>query len=261
MMSLTPWVRRLLIANVVVFLIAGSSPALYRLLLLYPPLAVVRPWTLVTYMFLHAGLSHLVFNMLGLFIFGPRLEDRLGGKAFLWLYFLSGLGGAVFSFFFAREAAVVGASGAVYGVLLGFAMYWPRERIYIWMILPVEAWLLATLIVFGSLYAGLNPGADSRTAHFAHLGGLLFAFVFLRWRDWRTGSGRREFQRKMNVQVTSSGIGGDRATLARWKGIQIGGLHELNREEVQRLIAKAEASGAAELTPAERSFLDRMAKG
>ena len=77
----------------------------------------------MTYMFLHAGLAHLLFNMIGLFFFGPRLESRLGFKGFLLLYFLSVLGGAVFSLVFAREAAVVGASGAVFGVLLGFALF------------------------------------------------------------------------------------------------------------------------------------------
>ena len=77
--------------------------------------------------------------MIGLFFFGPRLESRLGSRGFLLLYFVSGLGGAVFSLLFAREAAVVGASGAVFGVLLGFAMFWPRERIYIWGVLPVQA--------------------------------------------------------------------------------------------------------------------------
>ena len=66
--------------------------------------------------------------MIGLYFFGPRLENRLGAKAFLWLYFLSGMGGALFSLIFSPRALVVGASAGVYGVLLGFAMYWPRRR-------------------------------------------------------------------------------------------------------------------------------------
>ena len=85
MMPLSPWVRRLLLANVAVFLVTAASPVLYRALLLYPPWALYRPWTLVTYMFLHGGFGHLFFNMLGLYFFGPRLEDRLGGKPFLTL--------------------------------------------------------------------------------------------------------------------------------------------------------------------------------
>jgi membrane associated rhomboid family serine protease len=261
MFPMTPWVKRLLIANVVVFFPTVASRQLYALLLLYPPAVVYRPWTLVTYMFLHAGVAHLLFNMIGLFFFGPRLESRLGSKGFLWLYFLSGLGGAVFSLVFARDAAVVGASGAVYGVLLGFAMFWPRERIYIWGILPVEAWLLATLLVFGSLYAGVSPGAGSRTAHFAHLGGLAFAFVFLRWWEWRKGAAKRAFQKKMMPDASPRGLSGDRVALARWKGISVSSLHELNRSEVERLIAKVERHGVPSLTKSEREFLDRMSLG
>jgi membrane associated rhomboid family serine protease len=260
MFPMTNWVKRLLVANIAVFFVTGFSRELAALLMLYPPLVLARPWTMVTYMFLHAGLAHLLFNMIGLFFFGPRLENRLGSTGFLLLYVLSGLGGAVFSLIFARDAAVVGASGAVYGVLLGFALFWPRERIYIWGILPVEAWLLATLLVFGSLYAGMNPGA-SRTAHFAHLGGLAFAFVFLKWWEWRKGAARRAFQRQMTPDATGRGFVADRAALTRWRGISVGSLHELNRSEVERLVAKAEREGPASLSQPERDFLDRMSKG
>jgi membrane associated rhomboid family serine protease len=261
MFPMTPWVKRLLIANIVVFFPTMASQGLYALLMLYPPAVLYRPWTLVTYMFLHAGVAHLLFNMIGLFFFGPRLESRLGSRGFLLLYFLSGLGGAVFSLVFARNAAVVGASGAVYGVLLGFALFWPRERIYIWGILPVEAWLLATLLVFGSLYAGVNPGAGSRTAHFAHLGGLAFAFAFLRWWEWRKEAAKRAFQRQMTPEASPRGYSGDRVALARWKGISVESLHELNRGEVERLIAKVERDGAETLSQSEREFLDRMSLG
>ena len=258
MMPLTPWVKRLLLANVAVFLVTMVVPVVdTRPLILYPSLVLRMPWTVVTYMFLHGGFGHLFFNMLGLYFFGPRLEDRLGGRAFLTLYFLSGLGGAVFSLLFARHSPVVGASGAVYGVLLGFAMFWPRERIYLWMIIPVEAWLLAVLLVVGSLWAGFS-GSASHTAHFAHLGGLAFAFAFLRWTEWRRGSGRRSWQKAMTANQPSAGLS-EREALARWKAIPLAGIHEINREEVVRLLAKVEAQGARSLTPAERSFLDRMA--
>jgi len=255
MMPLTPWVKRLLIANIILFVLAQPGTQLFFVFELFPFAVIQRPWTLVTYMFLHAGLGHIFFNMLGLYFFGPRLEDRLGGRTFLWLYFLSGIGGAVFSFFFARRFPVVGASGAVFGVLLGFAMYWPRERIYLWMILPVEAWLLAVLLVVGSLYMGVS-GSASGTAHFAHLGGLVFAFAFLKWAEWHQGKDRRAFQRAMAPQ--SDGLS-DRAATARWKKIRVEGLHEINREEVERLLAKVAATGTRSLTQAERQFLDRMA--
>jgi len=257
MFPMTKWVKRLLIANVVVFLVTMASPPLYNAMILYPPWILYRPWTIVTYMFLHAGLAHIFFNMLGLFFFGPRVEDRLGGKHFLWLYFLSGMGGAVFSLLFARQYPVVGASGAIFGVLLVFAMYWPREKIYIWMILPVEAWLLITIFIVVTLYMGVR-GSSSGVAHFAHLGGLAFAFGYVKWLDWHRGRGRRAFQRAMKPTPPP---GGDRSALSRWRGISLSGLHQLNREEVERLLAKAEAGGSASLTQAEREFLDRMAAG
>jgi membrane associated rhomboid family serine protease len=257
MFPMTKWVKRLLIANVVVFLLAQPGTRLFFEMELIPFAVLSRPWTLVTYMFLHAGLAHIFFNMLGLFFFGPRVEDRLGGKHFLWLYFLAGMGGAVFSFLFARQYAVVGASGAIFGVLLAFAMYWPREKIYVWMILPVEAWLLITIFIVGTLYMGVR-GSSSGVAHFAHLGGLAFAFGYVKWLDWHRGSGRRAFQRAMKPTPVP---GGDRTALSRWRGISLAGLHQLNREEVERLLAKAEAGGTGSLTQAEREFLDRMAAG
>lgn len=269
MFPMTPWTKRLLIANIAVWLVTSVyPPALDALaqypLVLYPRRIIAQPWTAYTaftYMFLHApGFSHILFNMLGLFFFGPRLESRLGAKGFLLLYFLSGLGGAAFSFVLARNAPVIGASAAVYGVLLGFAMYWPRERIYIWFVIPVEAWLIAVILVVVSLYAGMNPGA-SRTAHFAHLGGLVVAFVFLRWWDWKIGIAKREFQRKLRVDSTPAGITGDRVAMARWKGISVDRLHELNRGEVERLLAKAERDGPSSLSQPERDFLDRMSRG
>ena len=145
MFPMTTWVKRLLIANIAMYFLSASVPMAYRLMVLYPPEVLIRPWSLATYMFLHGGMGHLIFNMIGLYFFGPRLEHRLRAKAFLWLYFLSGMGGALFSLIFSPLALVVGASAGVYGVLLGFAMYWPREKIYLWMILPVEAWLLAAI--------------------------------------------------------------------------------------------------------------------
>jgi membrane associated rhomboid family serine protease len=262
MFPMTPWTKRLLIANIAVFLLTSASPAIADPLVLYAPRIIAYPWmayTAFTYMFVHASTSHVFFNMLGLFFFGPRLELKIGGSAFLRLYFLAGIGGALFQTAFATAAPMVGASAAVYGVLLGFAMYWPRERIYIWFVIPVEAWLIAVLLVAGSLYAGMNPGG-SNIAHFAHLGGLVFAFVFLRWWNWRVGFAKREFKKKLGVNSTTAGIVGDRVALARWKGISVASLHELNRGEVERLLDKVERDGAASLSPSERDFLDRMSR-
>jgi len=261
MFPMTTWVKRLLIANIAMFFVSGAVPIVSRMMVLYPPEVFIRPWSLVTYMFLHGGMGHLIFNMIGLYFFGPRLENRLGAKGFLWLYFLSGAGGALFSLIFSPLALVVGASAGVYGVLLGFAMNWPREKIYLWMILPVEAWLLATILVIASLYSGINPAAGSNTAHFAHLGGLAFAFAFLKWWEWNKGLAQRAFQSQLHPDATPKGMVGDRLAAARWKGISVDGMHDLNREEVVRLLSKVDADGPGSLTPPERQFLDRLSAG
>ncbi len=263
---MTPWVTRLLVANVLAYLALPYGSDLYLLLMLFPPAVVgldqafipgmpFRPWTLFTYMFLHAGFMHLLFNMIGLFFFGPRLEARLGSRGFLGLYFLSGLGGAVFSFMFSFGAPVVGASAAVYGIIIGFAMYWPRELIYIYGVVPVQARWLATAIVAISLYSGIS-GSEGGTAHFAHLGGLAVGAGYLRLRDRHLGKGRREFQRK--IQHTASTDGSERDARKRWASIDLASMHDLNRNEVEELLARVDRQGMNALTLAERQFLDRM---
>ena len=140
MFPLTPWVTRILIANVVVFIVTQTSRGFYQDLAFFPPVAIFRPWTVVTYMFLHASFGHLFFNMLGIFFFGPRLEMKLGGSTFLRFYILSGIGGAIFQAVFATAAPMVGASAGVYAVLVGFAYYYPRETILLFPIpIPVQA--------------------------------------------------------------------------------------------------------------------------
>jgi len=260
MVAMTPWVQRLLIANVVMFFVTATSPGLARDLAFYPPAAIIRPWTVVTYMFLHGGLWHLAGNMIGLFFFGPRLEERLGGKGFLGTYFVAGIGGAVLQAIFAPGAPMVGASGGVYGVLVGFAMFWPHERILIFPFpVPIQARVLIIAYIVISIYQGafsLNQGV----AHFAHLGGAACAFLFIKWLDWRRGAAKRDFQKKLRNDASPGGVVGDRIAVARWKGITVDSLHELNREEVERLLAKIGASGPSSLTASEREFLDRMAK-
>lgn len=261
MFPMTPWVLRLLIANVVVFLLSMNVPILFNLGALVPRLILSRPWMPVTYMFLHAGLGHIFFNMIALFFFGPRVEGRLGGSDFLKLYFLSGLGGAAGSFLFAFNAPVVGASGAIFGVLLAFAWFWPREKIYIWGVLPIESrWLVGFMTVV-SLWSGIS-GAQSGVAHFAHLGGFAAGALYLWWHEHRAQRRRRAWQKKVQPQIRKGVPGvGEKATIQRWRStIPLESLHELNREEVRTLLERAEEDGVGSLKPDERAFLDRMAQ-
>jgi membrane associated rhomboid family serine protease len=241
------WTMRLIAANVVMFLLTSASPGVTSALMLVPALALTAPWTLVTYMFLHANLWHLLFNMLSLVFFGPRLELELGSRDFLLLYFLSGIGGALLSFL-TPYVAIVGASGAVFGVLLGFARYWPREQIMIWGIIPVEARILVIVMTVLSLIGGFGGGGD--IAHFAHLGGFAGGLIFLTWRDRNTRAAR--FKAKMAQPPIRP------ADLERWSRIDRTRMHEVNRAELDRIMAKLQTGGTDSLTPDERAFLDRF---
>jgi len=237
-----------MIANVVFYLLSMAAPQIVGALAFVPALVLERPWTLLTYMFLHGGLFHIAFNMLGLYFFGPRLELELGGRDFLLLYVISGLSGALFSFL-TPSAAVIGASAAVFGVFIGFARYWPREMIYIWGVIPVQArWLVVAMAVL-SLLGGAGFG-DSGIAHFAHLGGFAGGFLFLLLRDRNTRAAR--FQAQMKMPSVRSG------DVERWRRIDPASLHEVNRVELERILGKLDRQGPAGLTDTEREFLDRF---
>jgi membrane associated rhomboid family serine protease len=250
---MTRWVSRLIYANVAVFLVTSLQPQVMPLFWLVPAGIPFRPWTPITYMFLHGNLWHLFFNMLALFFFGPRLEQRLGGRHFLGLYFSSGITGALLSLF-TPYVPIVGASGAVFGVLLGFARYWPRDQIYIWGVFPVQArWLVAGMTAL-SLYGGFS-GAQGGIAHFAHLGGFVGGFAYLKWMEHRSPA--RQFRAKASA-AARGGSGNDGADLKRWQRIRREEMHPVNRDELDRVMEKIRASGVGSLTADERAFLDRF---
>jgi membrane associated rhomboid family serine protease len=244
---MTRWVTRLLIANVAVFVLQNLRPALTDVLAFVPALALVRPWSLFTYMFVHGDTGHIFFNMLALFFFGPRLETELGGRDFLFLYFFSGLMGAALSLF-TPFVAIIGASGAIYGVMMGFAYLWPREPIYIWGILPVQARTMVIIMTALSVYGGLGGGGN--VAHFAHLGGFLGGFLYLRW-----------WLRKRQIPVMASPVvRPSQVRIRRWQGIPREALHEVNRAELDRIMQKMGREGVESLTPGEVEFLDRFSR-
>ena len=255
---MTPWVSLLIAANMLMFLLQQTAPQVSFQLMLVPSLIPLRPWTAVTYMFLHAGWMHLLFNMLGLFFFGPPLEHRLGGRRFITLYAIAGFSGAVVSavFPFTRDVPIVGASGAVYGVMLGYAWFWPREPIYLWFVMGVEARWLVIAMTLLSLLGGIT-GAQDGTAHFAHLGGFLGGWLYLRWlQRWGTAA---QWRRKAAVTpVVVPRTAGTRS-MERWRKINAEALHPVNREEYERVMAKMDAGGGpAALSPGDREFLDRF---
>jgi membrane associated rhomboid family serine protease len=176
----------LIVINILVFLF-GSVDRGGKLVYLYLiPDYVLQAgawWQVVTYMFVHASWGHIFFNMLALFLFGIQLERHMGSTEFLFYYFACGIGAGLVTVVFNSATGqgmipVVGASGAIYGLLLAFAAFFPDARIFVFGILPIRA----PIAVAG--YAGIeivsqliNP--RSGVAHLAHLSGLAFGYLYL----------------------------------------------------------------------------------
>ncbi len=188
-----PVIKGLLITNVGVFFLsaflslfrlrgAALANPIETLFALVPLGEGFRPWQLVTYMFMHGGLMHLLFNMLALWMFGMQLENTWGSKKFLTYYMICGIGAGISNLFigplFAPPAPTVGASGAIYGVLIAFGMLFPDQPIFIYFLLPIRARYFVLLYIALEIYAGISSTSDG-VAHFAHLGGAAVGYVYL----------------------------------------------------------------------------------
>jgi membrane associated rhomboid family serine protease len=186
--NLPPATRAIIIANVVVYLLQSfTHNALDALFALQPLGPYFYPWQVITYAFMHGGLAHIFFNMFALFMFGGALEQLWGTRRFVVFYFASVLAAATVQLAVTSLSGVmdstIGASGGVFGLLLAFAMYFPRQRIMLlFPPIPMPAWLFVTLYGVLELVLGVT-GAQASVAHFAHLGGMLGgAVVILYWR-------------------------------------------------------------------------------
>jgi membrane associated rhomboid family serine protease len=251
---MTPWVLRLLMANGIVFLLQMTMPGMIENLFAFVPAEALRhPWTILTYMFVHGGFGHILFNMLSLYFFGPRVEERLGGRRFAIMYFVSGMMGALLSVFFAPYAAIIGASGAVFGVMLAFAHFWPRDQILIWGILPVEARVMVIAMTVMAVVFGFT-GAQSGVAHFAHLGGFVGGWICLRVFERRSDT--RKWQAKVAPPAPRES---SELLLNRWRRIRRENLHEVNRAELDRILDKISSQGMSSLSAGDREFLERFA--
>lgn len=184
---LPPVIKNLLIINLIVFLATMllERNGLYIITnsLALNPIGSGRfqLWQPFTYMFMHAGWSHLLFNMFALWMFGYVLENYWGSRRFLFYYFICGLGAALCNLLVPGWGITVGASGAVYGILLAFGMMFPNERIYLYFFVPIKAkWFVIGYAAI-ELFEGL--AYSDGIAHFAHLGGMLFGLLLILY--WR----------------------------------------------------------------------------
>ena len=230
---LSPAVKLLLITNVVAWLLNLIVPAMTLRLGLSPKdvFTGFAFWQPFTYMFLHdtRGFGHILFNMLSLWMFGTELERRWGTRFFTKYYFVTGVGAAVSTLLISLVSEsvyyslTVGASGAIYGLLLAWAMYFPHRTIYFYFLFPIPARVFV-LIVGAIAFLSSFGGPGSGIAHIAHLGGLVVGYLYLkslqtrpmdelryRWLRWRMDRARSRFD------VYSGGRSSDDDWKSDWK--------------------------------------------
>jgi len=192
--AMTPAVKALIIANTAVFVfesllrIAGFNSVdevLRVLFALQPNLVYGRGylWQLATYLFLHGDLGHILINMFMLWMFGVEMERMWGARQFLKYYFLTGVGAGIVTCFFSQQSRTIGASGAIFGIMLAYGMAFPDRQILFWFIFPMKARHFVLLLAAIELWVSSQFVSDG-IGHFAHLGGMLFGYLYLK-RAWR----------------------------------------------------------------------------
>jgi len=178
-------VKALIIANVAVFLVQLLTDGSFVILFGLVPYLVRHElylWQILTYQFLHGGLFHILFNMLALWMFGCDLERRWGSRFFVKYYTLCVAGGAVLNVLLLPDqtAPSIGASAGVYGLLLAYGVLYPDRIIYFYFLFPIKMKHFVMIIGAISLYSSISA-TQSGIAHLAHLGGMAFGYVYLRW--------------------------------------------------------------------------------
>jgi membrane associated rhomboid family serine protease len=282
---MTRAVQWLLALNIGVYflqLTLFSPDAVFSALALDPARFPGSWWTIVTYMFVHAWLAHLAFNLFTLWMFGPRLEHAWGTRTFVQFYLWCGLGGAVAHLLFAQHSSVIGASGAISGVLVAYAIHWPDDEVYLFGVIPMKSrWLIAAMIGMNIIFA-LSP--SSRIDWTAHLGGMGFGWLFLklyslggldRVRGWvssvpdeseempravpRTRSSMQDRGRRVDEVVARSNA----VVLRESKPLTHVPKQETPQEYAARIngvLDKISQQGIGSLTSAERRLLEDMSR-
>lgn len=237
-------VNKIVLANVIVFLLQKILPISFTATLMYFPRQLVESfaiWQPLTYMFLHGSFGHLFFNMLLLWFLGTTLEATWGGPRFLKYYIATGLGGALFFTIFNYDGGVLGASGAVLGVLLAYGMTFPDNYLLLYFIFPVKAKYMVTFVVLLNLAYGISGAAG--VAYFAHLGGMATGMMFFR-RDIANSMIWRRVTRGWREQSTTR-----RANSQTHEG-----------EKINSILDKIAAKGYENLSATEKRILENYSR-
>jgi len=198
--GLPPVIKKLMIIMGAVFLLQTFVSGRITLYLGLVPILVWKKfflWQLATYIFLHGGLSHILFNLLALWMFGGELENFWGSKRFLFYFFFCGIGAGICTVVFSpyQFIPVIGASGAIYGILLAFGWLFPNRPIYIYFLFPIPAKFLVIIYGLIELYASME-GTGGGIAHLTHLGGLFFGIIYMAYPVIRQKIRREHYKRK-----------------------------------------------------------------
>jgi len=203
-------------------------------------------WQPVTYMFLHGGTWHILINMFILWMFGSELERTWGSKEFSKFYFVAGIGAGlvnvVFSVFNSAtwHIPIIGASGAIYGILVAYAMLFPNRLVYVYFLIPVK---VKYLVIFLVVIEFLSTYRADGVAHFAHLGGALFGFLYLKYNlRWKLS--------KWSVSELIQRLKAERMARKREEGNKI-------MEEVDSILDKINQVGYENLTRREKKILEK----
>lgn len=260
--SVTPWVWRLIIANAVVLLLLMTlAPALQGPLAFDPQRPFAEPWTYLSYMFVHGSLWHLAGNMLLLFFWGTRLEERMGSRAFVSFYLYCGLGGPLLSLLVSATgvsvAPFVGASAAVLGIGVAYTMYWPDAEILIFPLpVPIKTrYFVIGIIALDFMAAMVN--ANSMVANWAHLGGALVGFLYMRVHSYS-----RPVPVPQNIARERVLVSPQPAEAVAEQTPKPRPRRRAKKDpvtvEMDRVLDKISAQGMDSLTPAERQFLSEV---
>jgi len=209
--DLTPVIKKLLTIMLAVFLLQMLVSSQINIYLGLVPILVWKKfflWQLVTYLFLHGGISHLLFNLIALWMFGGELENYWGSPKFLRYFFFCGVGAGICTVVFSPDqfVPVIGASGAIYGLLLAYGWLFPNRPIYIYFLFPIPAKYFVILFGLIEFFSSLG-GTGGGVAHLTHLGGLLFGLSYMLYPVLRQKVRREYYKRKWSQKGPKDGGG------------------------------------------------------